>query len=198
MKRATFYVALLAGLVCTGALAQNSDLGILLGVSVRTSAIVSPGRIESSVGASVQLNYAAQMRESAAGRLYLELPLLVAAETRSVVARSISSTETTTVFFTPGVRFHHAIHPRVALYAAAGGGLASLADSVSIVGPGIIRGGTDRTTSAAFGFGGGLDFRLTRLLSLRAEGRDFVTKAGLGGQRGRNHPFFTVGIAFHF
>jgi hypothetical protein len=54
------------------------------------------------------------------------------------------------------------------------------------------------TTTGAFGFGGGLDFRLTRLLSLRAEGRDFVTRAGLGGESGRNHPFFTVGLGLHF
>ena len=54
------------------------------------------------------------------------------------------------------------------------------------------------STAAAFGFGGGLDFRLTRLLSLRFEGRDFVTRAGLGGERGRTHPFFAVGIGFHF
>ena len=198
MKRVILQAALLAGLGCAGALAQNSDLGILLGVSVRTSAIVSPGRIESSVGASVQFNYAVQLRESAAGRVYLELPVLIAADSRSALTTSIRSSHTTTVFFTPGVRFHHTIHPRVALYGAVGGGLASAAGNFSIVGAGFVSDRIDRTTSAAVGFGGGLDFRLTRLLSLRAEGRDFVTKAGLRGERGRNHPFFTVGIGFHF
>ncbi|MFB3779563.1 MAG: outer membrane protein [Bryobacteraceae bacterium] len=198
MKRYSLTAAVLALLAGDFAQAQNSDFGILLGVSLRTSAVVSPGRVESSMGASVQLNYAAQLHEAAAGRLYLELPLLIAADSRGAVTTSIQGSKTTTVFFTPGVRFHRTIHPRVALYGAAGGGIASLARSDSVVGVGIVSSRFDRTTSAALGFGGGLDFRLTRLLSLRAEGRDFITKSGLGGERGRSHAFFTAGVGFHF
>ena len=44
----------------------------------------------------------------------------------------------------------------------------------------------------------GGDFRLTRLLSLRGDARDFVTREGLGGVTGRNHSTFQAGIAFHF
>ena len=55
-----------------------------------------------------------------------------------------------------------------------------------------------RRNSPAFGFGGGIDLRLTRLLSLRGDARDFVTKADLGGVTGRNHGIFQAGFAFHF
>jgi len=198
MKHAILLAAPLGALFCASAFAQNSDLGILAGVGFRTSAVVSPGHVESSAGASVQINYAAQLHESAAGRFYVELPLLIASDSRGAVAGVISASHSTTFFFTPGVRFHHSIHPRVALYGAAGGGVASLADTTAVVSTGAVSSRRDRTTSAAFGFGGGLDFRLTRLLSLRAEGRDFITKAGLRGEQGRSHPFFTVGIGFHF
>ena len=51
---------------------------------------------------------------------------------------------------------------------------------------------------AALDFGGGLDFRLTRLVSLRAEARDFVTGRGLGGVEGRNHPIFSFGLGIHW
>jgi hypothetical protein len=114
------------------------------------------------------------------------------------IDRAIHSSNNHTIFFTPGVRFHHTVHPRVALYGAAGGGVAWLSGQLASVGPGLFTYGTERTATGALGFGGGLDFRLSRWLSLRAEGRDFVTRAGLGGESGRNHPFFTVGVGFHF
>jgi hypothetical protein len=154
--------------------------------------------VESKVGASGQINYALQLHESKAGRLYLELPVLIAANNNSLVSGFVSTANTTTVFFAPGVCWHHTVHPRVALYAAAGGGVASLAGNYTYVGRGVVDTHSGNTTTGAFGFGGGLDFRLTRLLSLRAEGRDFVTRAGLGGESGRNHPFFTVGLGLHF
>jgi hypothetical protein len=183
---------------CTAA-AQNSDLGLLLGVSVRPSAsTITPGRIESSVSASVQINYAIQLHEAHAGLLYLELPLMIADNHSSVIAASITSSSTDTIFFTPGVRWHYTVHPRVAVYGSVGGGVAVLSGSSSFIGNGIVRSSNGSTVTGAFGFGGGIDFRLTRLLSLRAEGRDFITRAGLGGERGHNHAFFTVGVGFHF
>ena len=55
------------------------------------------------------------------------------------------------------------------------------------------------TVAGAIDFGGGLDFRLTRLMSLRAEARDFVVSGKhLGGQDGYNHPIFGFGVGFHF
>ena len=47
-------------------------------------------------------------------------------------------------------------------------------------------------------FGGGLDFRLTRLISLRAEVRDFVSRRGIGLTDGRNHLVFGFGMGFHW
>jgi len=178
--------------------AQNSDLGLLVGVSVRPSATITPGRIEGSVSASGQINYAIQLREANAGLLYLELPLMIADTQKGVVSGSVTSSSTNTVFFTPGVRWHYTIHPRVALYGSVGGGIAVLNGRSSLVGSGIVSSSSGTMVNPAFGFGGGVDFRLTRLLSLRAEGRDFITRAGLGGESGHNHAFFTVGVGFHF
>ena len=189
------------GLVFLGsgfASAQNSDLGILLGVSVRTSGVVTPTVVEGSVTASGQINYAIQLREAKVALLYLELPLLITDSERSVVTQSVISSHNTTVFFTPGVRLHYTIHPRIAIYGSVGGGLAVLESKMSLVAPNLISDTNGSDVTAALGLGAGIDFRLTRLLSLRAEGRDFITRAGLGGETGHSHAFFTVGVGFHF
>ena len=77
-------------------------------------------------------------------------------------------------------------------------GIGSFGTSIATVGQQSVSTTGNRITTAAFGFGGGIDFRLTRLLSLRAEGRDFLTRSGLGGTNGHSHAFFMAGIGFHF
>jgi len=61
--------------------AQNSDLGLLLGVSPASSMVqFGPGDRHPNFrhgGRSRPDHYAAQLREYRAGRLYLELPLLI-------------------------------------------------------------------------------------------------------------------------
>ena len=55
-----------------------------------------------------------------------------------------------------------------------------------------------RTNGPAMDFGGGIDFRLTRLLSIRCEGRDYVTRSNAGGFSGAHHAALDVGVGFHF
>ena len=68
--------------------AQNSDVGLLLGISGPSSQVVTGTQVSvsGSVGASGQINYARQLKEYNAGRLYLELPLLIGARTSGTVA----------------------------------------------------------------------------------------------------------------
>ena len=180
------------------ALAQNSDLAILLGASGPISSTVGNGIVSDSFGVGIQFNYAVQLHETRAGQLYLELPLLIAAQVRSTVGPGVSDTVKDSIFLTPGVRWRFTPQKRVSFYAAGGAGIGSFGTTNSYVGQGTVSNTIDRTTTVAVGFGGGIDFRLTRLLSLRAEGRDFVSRAGLGGEGGHNHAFFMAGIGFHF
>jgi len=53
------------------------------------------------------------------------------------------------------------------------------------------------TWHGVFDFAGGVDIRLKRSFSLRAEFRDFVTGRGLSGADGRHHPIAGIGIALH-
>jgi opacity protein-like surface antigen len=196
MKTVLARTILLLFLLAGAALAQNSDLAILGGF-IPTSGTVSNVIITGSVAFGIQINYAAQLHETPAGQLYLEVPLMIAGSLQGTVANDVTARTTDSIFLTPGVRWRFTPQKRVSFYAAAGVGIGSFGLTVSEVGQGV-ESSTSRTTTFAFGFGGGIDFRLTRLLSLRAEGRDFITRSGLGGSSGPNHSFFMVGIGFHF
>jgi len=101
------------------------------------------------------------------------------------------------VFFTPGVRLLLVPASRIRPYAVLGGGIGAFSGSeVSITRDVAVRG--SHFTSAAVGFGGGLDVRLVRLLSLRGEIRDFVSRAGMAGTQGRHHLIFGVGPGSRF
>ena len=180
--------------------AQNNDLGLLLGISGPTSSVNSGNgaRVSGSVGAHGQINYAMQLRETGAGRLYLELPVLFGGQASGTVSSTVTSSAGGMIFFTPGVRLNLSPHSRVSFYAAAGVGPAAFDETKTVVSKGYVSASTGWTVSAAVDFGGGLDLRLTRLMSLRAEARDFVTGRGLGGAEGRNHPIFGFGIGFHW
>ena len=198
MKSALIRMILASSLFAGAALAQNSDLAFLVGATGPSSGTVGNGTVTSSVGSAFQLNYAAQLHETKAGQLYLELPLMIAERVKGTVGPNVTSDTKDSIFFTPGVRWRFTPQKRVSFYAAAGVGVGSYGTNHSFVGNGIVSNTGTRTYAAAFGFGGGIDFRLTRLLSLRAEGRDFVTVSGLDGSGSRNHSFFMAGVGFHF
>jgi hypothetical protein len=178
--------------------AQNSDLGFLVGVSpLKAQSSISGGSISSTVDANVQLDYSIQLKDTAVGAFYLELPLAGVFHESSRIGPNIVSSDRSIIFFTPGVRWKLWVHSRVSFYAALGGGLASFGASVSTVGPGISN-ISSQTTGPAMDFGGGIDFRLTRLLSIRCEGRDYVTRRNAGGFSGAHHAALDVGVGFHF
>ncbi len=199
--RTIFVVLMLtAGMVW----AQNSDLALLGGVSgihQQASTIGSTLGTLQRVTPSFQANYAWQILQRKAD-LYIELPLVVQVRTsqEAVVSPAFTAAVENSdpdIFFTPGVRLKMSPQSRVSFYAAADFGIASFGSSSFIL-PGPTFVSVGRRNSPAFGFGGGVDFRLTRLLSVRGDVRDFVTRKGLGGVTGRNHGIFQAGIAFHF
>jgi hypothetical protein len=181
------------------ALAQNNSLAILAGGAAANAAVEldSNPQFSASMAASVQLSYTRRVQELQSVSLFIELPLTVAAHDSLAAGRGFSAANQSAVYFTPGVRFLVPLHPRVALYGAAGGGAASYGDDQVSAGSGLsVR--TGRHVGGVFDFGGGLDLRLTRFLGLRLEVRDYVGRAGSGGSAARHRGIFQGGIAFHF
>ena len=181
--------------------AQNSDLAVLVGVSGPNSEVVggtNPHVSSNSGSASVQFNYAFQVRNTPGSYVYVELPLFITGSSFEDVSRTIVSAHRRVVFLTPGVWFSLFLHNRISVYGALGGGVGWVDNKEEIVGPGMVSSINGWSAGPALDFGGGLDFRLTRLLSLRGEARDFVTRTGYGTSTGHNSLFFTFGIGFHF
>jgi len=188
---------LVAALAACPALAQTSDFGLLVGAHAPASTSVRPLRVATTLRASVTLAYGHRLAGFRAGDLLLEVPLAVSARASETVSREVSAGVGATVFLTPGVRLLLAPASPVRPYAVLGAGVGSFDGSeVSVMRDVEVR--LHRSTSPAVGLGGGLDIRLARLLSLRGEIRDFVSRAGLGGAPGRHHVVFGVGAGVHF
>jgi hypothetical protein len=190
---------LLLPVFCGAMLAQNSDLGVLAGVGTPASATISGTRISGSVRARLQINYAAQLKETPAGRLYLELPFLIGGNPLARIdSGGIYGSSGSTIYFTPGVRWNLPLHSRVSLYAATGVGVAGFFGNRATVVGKQVTASSGSTASFAGALGGGFDVRLSRLISLRGEVRDFISRKGVNGIDGRHDVIFGAGVGFHW
>ncbi len=190
--------------------AQNSDIALLLNVSRIRWDFGVVKRTEYRIG--FQGSYARQLLERRTGRLYLEVPAsLFAPPVGAGVTTNVGeileiARPRSIVFVTPGLRYHYNVTARVALYTAAGGGIAlrqqerirllprpDRPNASELLG---IRSGWKG--SPAMDVAGGVALRLTRLLSLRGEFRTFRTTAVAGYGSGRSYPSLHGGVGFHF
>lgn len=179
-------------LAMTGsAMAQNSDLGILFSLAETKYDFGYPTK-QYTFG--LQVNYAWEIMERPSGRLYIEVPVGLLGG-HPVNAR----------FVAPGLRYHFNLTHRLAVHAAAGAGIAVRnqqfyapvplpnSSQFTFVGP-----DTSWRGSPAYDLAAGVDFRLTRMLSLRGEVRRFRTTAIWGFGDGKTYPSANVGLALHF
>jgi hypothetical protein len=197
--RASLRKILLLTLAPGAAIAQNSDLSLLFGPShgmVRNS---PNAQVSEDIGFANQYAFAWQVLDAKAGGLYVEIPFHFAgyssANTRDGVARG----GTNSYLFTPGLRFRFSLRSRLSFYLAGGGGVGVFGVKyIYYAGPNSGTISENHTASGLVDFGGGIDYRLTRLLSLRGEGRDFVSRRVLGPGSSRNLVVVGAGIGLHF
>jgi hypothetical protein len=187
----------LSAVVGSTALAQNSDLGLMVGVAHVVEGFTSTTATGGTVSVGGQINFATQIRDLGAGRLYFELPLHITEISAGTVANGVSSGTTTGIFYlTPGVRWNLRPAARVWVYLVGGGGAAIVAYDAGVAGPNFTGGISRVHVTGAFDYGVGLDVRLTRLVSFRTEARQVLS---LGNILGHHHnEFFTLGVGLHF
>jgi len=209
LLRIPFLVAVTAG----GAFAQNSDLGLMIGVahvvngftSTTPSSTIDSGfqfvelanttTSSGTVSAGGQINFAIQLRQNP--HLYFELPLHITGASSGTVSNGVSIGSTSAIFyFTPGLRWNFRPTARVSIYGAGGFGPVISAMSAGLASNGVSSASSRVHATAAFEYGLGLDFRLTRLVSLRTEARE-AASIGEVNFRHRND-FFTAGVGLHF
>jgi hypothetical protein len=177
------------------ALAQNSDLGVLLGVN---TVQVGPQGSSTKVGVNLQLNYAFQFKETPRFRFYVEVPLLAGTQPFASVSTREYAVNGNILYLTPGLRVNLPLHSRVSLYGAAGGGLAVFSTQRALAGGDRVFAINTVIATAAGTAGGGLELRLSRLVSLRAEARDFIAAGSPGGGIGHKGVMYGVGAGFHW
>ncbi len=200
---------------CAGWGQQNMEYIVMVGGVYSHNAVVGSGSVilpgptvvqgpfvvlSGSSGFTTQLSFAYQVASTKAGNLWIETPFTYTWQgTGSIPIAAIGSFSKDVTYITPGLRLKTRTFRRVSFYGAAGGGYAGFWKIDGVVsGPnGTVAANTSFHPSGVFDYAGGVDLRLSRLLSLRVEGRDFVSAANLGGVTGHNHPVFLIGLAFH-
>ncbi len=185
----------------TWAQSQNSDFSFTGGYvpassSVRIGAGAGVG-VAVKGGGSLGFNFGHTIHSWAAGDLYYEMPFVNGFVGRASVSGNVSASNDNFFMWTPGVRFKFPTRSWLEIYAVGGGGFGTFSYHDVRVGGSGISVITNHTLHGVFDAGGILDFRVSRLISLRVDVRDYVTGRGLGGVNGRHHPIFTFGLALH-
>ncbi len=128
----------------------------------------------------LQVNYAREVLGTKAGSLFVEIPV-------GLIGNTISQPSIAVI---PGIRFKFATHSRLSFYTALGFGCLSF-------GPSPVHA---RTLSGAMDAAGAIDIRVTKLVSIRGETREYLTAPQPEGSRlpGRNHIVIGIGVGLHF
>ena len=196
--------------------AQNTELTGMIG-GIGSSSVTFPATANASGNSTSlffarsaafigQVSYGYQLPKPGNGHIWIEAPVTFFVRGSDTIdANSPLSTVawlTNYWLITPGLRFKSRKFGRVSFYGAVGGGLGLFNEIVNgESGPN----GTVFATAAVhphpvFDYAGGIDIRLSRLLSLRAELREFVSTEnawGISAPMGHNHSAPIIGLAFH-
>lgn len=167
---------------------QKNEVGLLLGaLSTGSREIRLPTLSTADInsGITYQASYGRRLVDGKVAALYGEVvfaatPLQEVQSTNITIPRDYAS-----LFLTPGLKIKFLPSLRVSPYVAAGGGYARFAESEFRTNnqPNTGQRGTNR---GVFNYGGGVDIRVFRFLSLRGEVRDFVS-----GNPNFNSPFLS-------
>ncbi len=191
---------LIFSLLCPAAWAQERwDISTLFGavstspVMVAATPTLAGGPSSGSIGWTWQWTSAHRFHSNAACTLYWywEVPLTF------FHAEEVSGLKRAGDYFTPSIRLKIPTKSRISFYGVLGGGWAQYNEKDVLVNGQLTATQDPSIAHPAADFGGGIDLRLSQSVSLRVDGRDYITPAGLDGTTGRNHPLFVAGIAFH-
>jgi opacity protein-like surface antigen len=166
------------------AMAQSNELAITAGGDFPRN-----NTFDSGTSLAVGASFAHRMVHFPLASVYWELPIIVAPKS---VARIPSSTNYSSLFFTPSLKLKLAPEFPVSPYFVAGGGFARFKEDST----------NDSHTSGVFSYGAGVDFKFFPYLSWRFEGRDYYTGSpslSAIGDSGRQHNIVAqTGVVFRF
>jgi hypothetical protein len=186
----------------TASAQQNSDVSIMGGLtqSAKTTISGTTIQVSSPVGASWEVNYGYQIKRGSIAELWIETPIVGGYRSSSTIsgAGNVSAVSDSLFTFTPGVRVRIPTRSRLSIYGIGGLGFGRFSHYQTLIQPAALQVESAYSMHATFDVGGGGDLRLTRLVSLRMEARDFIATGKISSGNRRNHAVYEFGIAFHF
>ena len=194
-----FRLAAVSALSAGAALAQgvqNMEIVFLFGGVPGTSQVLGGSQVKTEGGFANLITYAYQIHSFKPFDLYFELPMGFWFRGNVTADGAPATGGGSGNFFTPGAKFNFHVQPRVAIYGVAGIGFGGFSQYALDPKGNVLVG--HHSNHLAAGLGGGVDFRLTTHLSLRAEARDIVSARHLDGTDSRHRPLFAFGFAMHF
>ena len=189
-------LTLLSSLIVPSANGQRHEFGILAGAATPSGQIEgSFGSVSGGATATVQASYAFLVAGTETTSLYVELPVSRVNKASVSADEKAVGLNASQVFFTPGVRLNFLASKRVSPYLIGGAGFGWF-DSAEVRIDPAVRVSVSSGFKPVVACGGGLEFRLTRLMRFRAEMRDYVAVGAFVGNR--NHLAYSAGFGFVF
>ncbi len=172
MKNILWMIWFLLG--AEGALAQRSELGLMLGALQPRDRTAGNARLEIGAGMSLYANYGLRVMDGDKAALYVEVPFVATPQNQVASAAGSATRDVATIYLTPGLRLKFAPRRRIAPYIAGGAGWALFEQSTTRL-DGRPNEASRLLSRGAVNFGGGVDVGLWRFVSVRGEVRDFVS-----------------------
>ena len=164
----------LFGVLGMTAAAQTQEVGLTLGRILSLERSAAQSRIQLGSGTALQANYGLRLIEGRQAALYAEVHFLANPQRKVESATQTATRDVATLYVTPGLRVRFFPRSVVGPYLAIGGGYAQYEQSTQRI-DGRPNTAPRRVNHGTLGFGGGVDIRAWRFISLRGEIRDFYS-----------------------
>jgi hypothetical protein len=177
---------------------RSAENYFLAGAAFASTQVIGGSNVTvtGSTGFSDVIGFAFEVKRKSAVSLWVE-PFPLVFDVPGGSASILGSASAEGIIVTPSARLMVPLEPRISVFAAvgAGGGYFRNYTLSSDVPPQLK---TNSVYHGAFSAGGGIDFRISRRVSIRVDARDYITGRVLGGVLGRNHFLPMLGIALHY
>jgi hypothetical protein len=152
-------------------LAQNHEVALQLGGLFPLSRDSDVGL---SAGTAFQANYGYRFLNTRHAALFGEIHFLANPQRTVNSTNGAATRDVATIYVTPGIRLKFFPSAGISPYVAAGGGYGAYEQSLTRLN-GQPNPAPRMLNRGVFDFGGGVDFKFWRFISLRGEVRDFYT-----------------------